>query len=295
LEVLVMTDLGLSGAELRPRHRPTHGHRLFDRLGHELAMTGFPTGPGDETVVTEADIVGMPAAVQRYLRFMGTIGRSRDWSFRARFVGRFRMRPGMRWMPAEAWQYNSAIAVARAFVLRVRLAGLVPTVGKDVYVDGHGRMLGRLFGLITVADGKGNEFDMSELTTYLNDAVFLAPSFLLRPEVTWREVDADSFDVTLRDGGRGVSGRVFIDERGAPVDFSTSDRFADLPGGPRRAEWRTPMSEWVAVDGRPLPGQSKAVWNLTEGEFSYLEGRFDPASVAFNVAPTAREGGFDAR
>jgi hypothetical protein len=192
-------------------------------------------------------------------------------------------------MTAEAWQYDSAIAVARVFVLRVRLAGVLLMTGKDLYVRGHGRMLGKLLGLVTVADGKGDEFDISELTTYLDDdAVFVVLSFLLRPGVSWAEVDAERFDVTLQDAGRSVSGRVLIDERGAPVDFATTDRFADLPKG-LRAEWRTPVSEWVTINGRPVPGPGRCVWNLAEGEFSYLEGRFDPASVAFNVPPTGAE------
>ena len=120
--------------------------------------------------------------------------------------------------------------------------------------------------------------------------MLFAPSFLLRDEVSWAEVDAHAFDVTLRDAGRSVSGRVFIDERGAPVDFATTDRFADLPGGPQRAEWRTPIPEWgVGTNGRPVPGPFKCVWNLPEGEFSYIEGRLDPASFAFNVPPTTKQ------
>ena len=46
-------------------------------------------------------------------------------------------------------------AVARVFVLRVRFARVVPMSGKDTYLHGYGRMLGKLAGLITVADGKG--------------------------------------------------------------------------------------------------------------------------------------------
>ena len=287
--------LGSPVAEARTHAWPTLRHRLTDRLGQELAAEGVAAGPGDETLVTDADVVGLPAVVQRYLRFMGVVDQPRDWSFRARFVGRFRMRPGMGWMPAEAWQYNSAITVARLFVMRVRFAGVVPMTGKDIYIDGHGRMLGKLLGLITVADGKGEESDIGELTTYLNDALLLAPSFLLRPEVTWAEVDANAFDVTLHDAGRSVSGRVHIDERGVPIDFATNDRFAALPEGPRRAEWRTPISEWVSANGRRVPGQFRAVWNLPEGEFSYIEGRFDPASIAFNVPPTTKEARVDAR
>jgi Family of unknown function (DUF6544) len=276
-------------AEPRTHEPPTLHGRWYDRLGDELAAAGVPAGPGDETPVSEAEIAGLPAAAQRYLRFMGVVGRPREWAFRARFSGRFRMRPGMRWMPAEAWQYNSAIAVARVFILRVRLAGVIPMTGKDIYFDGHGRMLGKLLGLITVADGKGEEFDIGELTTYLNDAVLFAPSFLLRDEVRWDEVDANSFDVSLRDAGRSVNGRVFIDERGAPVDFATTDRFIDLPRGPQRAEWRTPIPEWVDANGRPVPGPFKCVWHLPEGDFSYIEGRLDPESFAFNVPPAPKQ------
>ena len=114
---------------------------------------------------------------------MGVAGRPRDWSFYARFVGRFRRTPGDRWLPAEAWQYNSARPVARVFVLRVRIAHLVPMVGRDTYLGGRGRMVGTLLGL-RVVDGSGDDFDLGELMTYLNDAVLLAPTTLLVPAVS---------------------------------------------------------------------------------------------------------------
>jgi len=107
-------------AERRAHESRAFRGRLFDRLEDELAAAGIPGGPDDERPVTEAEIVWLPRAVQRYLRFMGVVGRSRDWSFQARVTGRFRMRPGMGWMPAEGWQYNSTISVARVFVVLVR-------------------------------------------------------------------------------------------------------------------------------------------------------------------------------
>jgi hypothetical protein len=57
--------------------------------------------------------------------------------------------------------------------------------GVDLYQAGPGRMRGKLLGMITVADGSGQEFDLGELTTYLNDALMRAPSMLLTPAVTW--------------------------------------------------------------------------------------------------------------
>jgi hypothetical protein len=188
-------------------------------------------------------------------------------------------------MPAEAWQYNSGLEVARLFVMRLRFARVVPMVGQDTYLRGRGRMLGKLLDRVTVADGEGYEFDLGELTSYLNDAVLLAPSMLLGPLTTWRGVDERTFDVSLTDGGRTVTGRVFLDERGAPVDFSTTDRFADLPSGLVRAEWRTPMQTWEVVGGRPVPGRFGAVWHLPDGPLPYIEGRLVPDSIAFNVAP----------
>ena len=67
------------------------------------------------------------------------------------------------------------------------------------------------------------------------------------------------------------------------------NRFVALPGGPRRCEWRTPVSEWVGANGRPVPGRCRCMWNLPEGEFSYLEGQFDPKSIAFNIPPTSKQ------
>jgi hypothetical protein len=158
-------------------------------------------------------------------------------------------------------------------------------IGVDSYLEGHGRMLGKLLRVVTVADGAGPEFDIGELTTYLNDAVLLAPTFLLRPNVKWGQHDDDSFDVSLTDRSHTVSATVFLNDRGAPVDFSTTDRFVALPGGPRRAEWRTPVSEWTENGGRAWPGSITAVWQLPEGPWPYAEGRLDPASFASNVPP----------
>ncbi len=87
------------------------------------------------------------------MRFIGVKGRPRDRSFQARFAGRFRMRPGMGCLPVEAWQYNSAVTVSRVFVMRVCIARVFPMTGSNTYISGHGRMLGKLLGLIPVANG----------------------------------------------------------------------------------------------------------------------------------------------
>ena len=272
---------------IRPAVRP-----VAELLGRDLRATvlaqaarhQLPRGVVDESVVAEDEIADLPAPVQRYFAFMKVVGAPRIWSFAARFRGRFNLQ-GRGWMPAEAWQYNCAQPVARLFHMRLDLGGIVPMVGRDTYLDGEGRMVGRLLGVVPVARGAGEEYDIGELTTWLNDALVLAPSMLLTPATTWTEVDDDCFDVSYTHRTHTVTGRVFLDERGRIRDFSSRDRWADLPGGLVRAEWTTPFDGWAQAAGRRLPLEGRAIWHLEDGSLTYVEGAFVPGSVAVNLRP----------
>lgn len=256
--------------------------RFFD----DLARAALPE-PGDAPLppVTEADLAALPEPTRRYFRFMGVLGRPRDRTFRLGFVGRFKSSPAAPWRRCEAWQYNTSAEVTRTFSMRLRLAGL-PVIGRDTYRAGHGRMLVRLLDRVTVADGRGAEFDVGELTTYLNDLVLLAPSMLLTPAVRFTEVDAHCFEVSLDDHGLEVTARVFVDDRGAPVNFVSTDRFLENPakkGEMLRARWSTPIAGFQELDGRRLPTRATAIWHLPSGELPYADFALVPESVSFNV------------
>jgi hypothetical protein len=264
---------------------------LRDTFLGELRSMGLPAGPNADTnldPVAENDLARLPQPAQRYLRFMRVVGRPRDWSFRVGFTGRFRRSAGEPWMKCETWQYNTRLGIARIFYLRLKLFGVVPVLGRDTYASGRGRMLIRPFDLFTIGDGAGEPYDIGELVTYLNDGITLAPAMLLVPEVTWSEVDATSFDVALTDHDRTVRARVFVDERGAPVDFETTDRFYSDPKDASKAtrcRWTTPLDGMQEAGKRMLPESGKAVWHLPEGDLAYADFTFDPATLAFNVAP----------
>ena len=261
---------------------------MRDRLMREVAALGLSTEPGPEAPVAAPDLAALPGTAQRYLRFMKVLGRPRDWSFALGFKGRFRLGRLKRWMKCETWQYSSRLALARIFHIRVRMAGLVPVLARDTYVAGRGRMRVRLADLVTLADGRGEEFDVGELVTYLNDGIMLAPSMLLVPQVRWSAVDEASFEVAIGHAGRTVSARVFVGKDGAPTDFSTTDRFCSDERDPSklvRARWTTPIDGWQEIDGRMLFTRGQAVWHLPEVEFAYADFTLDPASVRFNLAP----------
>ena len=229
-------------AESRPPHSFLGG----------LRDARLPGAPGPVEPVTAADLANLPLIVQRYLGFMGVVGRRPTWSFAAHLTGRFRRSEHEAWMPAEAWQYNSSLEVARLFQMKLKFAGRLPMTGWDTYRLGRGRMLGKLLGVVTVADGSGAAFDIGELTTYLNDVVLLAPGMLLRLPTTWAELGAHAFRVSLTDEGRTVSADVTVNADGQPTEFTTMDRFMDQPGGPVRMRWSTPVEDWQFVDGRAV-------------------------------------------
>ena len=239
-----MTSENGDQAGIRATVRRSRTRHLHARLAADADVLALPAGPPVEEPVAAADLAGLPTAAARYLRFAGVVGRPPDWSFQAHFDGRFRLRQGLPWLPCEAWQYNSRLDLARVFHMRIDAMGVVPMVGRDAYLHGRGQMRGRLLNLMTVAESSGPESDLSELVTFLNDAVFLAPSMLLRLPVSWGDADDHCFDVTLTDAGLRVTARVSVDERGAACDFSTGDRYCDTPDGPVRARWTTPVLGW---------------------------------------------------
>ena len=249
----------------------------------EVLAAGLPGRPFSTGVVTADDLAPLPPVAGRYLRAMGVVGRPRTWSLRAHFTGRFRRGADQPWLPMDAWQYNSGLEVARFFRMRLLVARVVPMWGWDTYRAGTGRMLGKALGVFTVADGSGPEFDVSELTTWLNDAVLLAPGMLLHPRTAWDAVGDDSFRVTVTDSGRTVGAEVFVDDQNRPRDFRTEDRWADLPAGLVRAPWTTPVSGWAAIDGLHRTTGGAAVWHLPDGELRY--GELTLRNLYLDVAP----------
>lgn len=258
---------------------------LYGTFLKEVAAAGLPSLSDKGQPVEEDDLSGLPAAAQRYLRFMGVVGRPKDWSLRAHFTGRFRRSPGAGWMPCEAWQYNSGVEVARIFVMRVRSGGVLSMTARDIYLRGRGQMRGKLMGLVPVVNGTGPMFDVGELVPWLNDAVIMAPSLLLDGRTSWSDVDEDSFDLTVTDAGHRIAARVFIDERGAVRDFTTMDKRAALREGLVEACWHTPVTGWREVRGRKLPTRGSTMYDLEEGPYTYAEFEFAPDSVIYNVAP----------
>lgn len=237
--------------------------------------------------VTDVELDALPPAARRTMEFFEIRpGTAKHASFRVGWTGRFRMGPGEPWMPVQAVQINTRNPIARIFHMKARMSRVVPVLASDTYVGGHGRMLATVAGLVTVADGRGPEFDRGELVTWLDDAVFFAPTMLLGDEVTFHDAGEDAFDLELRDRAVVVRARVIVDEAGAPIDFETNDRYVadpyDATHALVRARWHTPIA-W-RTDGCTLPAHGRASWSLPQGDFDYADFEPVPETLQFDVA-----------
>jgi hypothetical protein len=237
--------------------------------------------------VSTGDLAALPPVVRRYFTFMGAAGRPWVWSMRSRFTGRFRLGLEGGWQACEGRVENHRGGPYRFFEMRMRYLGFLPLTVHDYYRDGRGGFRARLLGLFTVAEAQGPELDVGELVTFLSEAILGAPSMLLGPETTWRAFDDHAFEVSLTDAGTTVTARVDLDDRGAPLRFTTTDRFFLDPTDPKkpavRTRWSVPVTGWSTVDGRQVATGAQAVWELPEGPYPYGDIRIDPASVAFNA------------
>ena len=93
---------------------------------------------------------------------------------------------------------------------------------------------------------------------------------LLRPTVSFTDVDYRSFDVTLADHGQTVTHESFWTTTGAR---STS------------APWTTPIDGWKTDADRLVFTRGRAIWQHPDGPLDYLEFRTSPGAIRYNLTP----------
>jgi hypothetical protein len=141
-------------------------------------------------------------------------------------------------------------------------------------------MYGKLAGMITVFDQRGEQLDQGAMLRYLSEMIWF-PAAFLGENITWEEVDQYSSQVTLTDQGRSVSGLIYVDETGKFTNF-TAQRYREVSGDFSLDPWSTPVEEYGVLAGLNLPIKGKAVWNLPEGDLDYVD--LDITELEYNTS-----------
>lgn len=234
--------------------------------------------PAAATLVTEEMLAPLPAPMQRYLHYSGVVGKPMIHTVRLKQAGRFRTGVDQPWMDFTAEQYYTVDKPGFVWATVMRVRGLPLMIGRDRYQDATGNMLITLGSVIKVVDSSGPNMDQGTMLRYLNEMMWF-PTAFLNDYVSYTPVNHNTVVVTYTDQGKSVSATLTIDEEGKLTN-SVAERY--YSAGDTFYRWKTPLADHGEIAGLRLPQAGQGVWELPEGDFTYIDPKL--TGLEFNVA-----------
>jgi hypothetical protein len=236
----------------------------------------------EESLLSKEETDHLPACVQKYLGYTGTIGKSKPQNICIEFDAEMYRKPGNKPMKSHSVQYNFYGNYSRLFLMKASKTG-IPFSALHLYINGQAIFQVKVAELFKVVDITGEELTTAETVTLLNDMCIFAPGGLVDKRLTWNEIDSLSTKVTLTNGKYIVSAILYFNESGELINFMSDDRSALQDDGTvKKFRWTTPVSKYKEFDGRKIPTVGKTIWHYPEGEFTY--GVFTLRSIKYNVS-----------
>jgi hypothetical protein len=198
---------------------------------------------------------------------------------RVRFAqaGQMQLKQG-RWLRFEAEQEAATERVEFSWRARFPIAPLVALHVDDWYRGENGALEVKLFGL-PLKRSQGVDVAKGEAMRYLAELPWVPHAFVANRELEWREVDANTVEVTTTIVGSRAAVRLHFDD-GDIVAASAQDR----PRAVGKAAVPTPFAgefgDYQLFDGVRLPTTAAVRWELSDGPFVYFRGRITSFATA---------------
>ena len=237
------------------------------------------------TVVTEADLGGLPDLVAAYVRQSGAVGQPRVTNFHARISGRIRSGATKPWMPFRGEQVNTCgTDPVRLFFIDATMLGL-PVDVLHVFVGPSATMRVKAGSIVRMVNAAGPEMDQGETVTVFNDLCVLAPSALLDAPIAWEAVDSHHVRGAFTRGAHTVTALLMFNDAHELIDFVTDDRTAASPDGKHfvTQRWSTPLRGYRSFGAIRIAAVGEGRWHAPdpEGEFTYIDFHVD--DIAYNA------------
>lgn len=241
------------------------GLRNFDRqVRQEMRTLEENAQPPAADVITETDLAGLPAPVQRYLRYAGVVGKRPIRIAHVTQKGGFRMAPEQPWLPFTAQETYTSDPSGFIWKARLSMYSLPILAVRDHYRGGEGRILAKIGGLFAVADDRADE---ASLMRYFNELLWL-PTAYLGDNVQWEAVDDASARATITDQGMTATALFTFGDEGQVVSFE-AERHCSVTD--EMEIWVTPIEEYGEFQGFRVPVRGVGTWKLDDGDFTYIE------------------------
>ncbi len=219
-------------------------------------------------LITDAHLTGLPEPVQRYLRYVGVVGKEPIRTVHLTQQGSMKQQPGQKWMPLVAQQYDTTNPPAFLWSCMMRPFPFAWISAMDQFTGGHGSMVIKLLSFITVGNAHGPEMDRGELQRYLAEMIWF-PTAWFSAAIEWQAIDTYSVQATFRESGVTGSVVLHVNEHGQ-LTHVTADRYKEEHGRYLLAPWSAQCNEYQEVDGMRIPTSIEITWHLASGEFTWF-------------------------
>jgi hypothetical protein len=221
--------------------------------------------------IAELSTPPAPAIIQSFARHAGreTPVPNTVW---LRQCGEMRANLRGSWQPFTAGQVISIHQPGFVWLARMPAVPLLSAHVLDCYVDGEGLLEARLFGSLRLARAAGPQAAKGELMRYLAELAWAPHAMLHNPQLSWREIDATTAEVSAESPG-GLARVRLIFENGDITRVEADDRPRMIGRRIVPARWQGRCCDYREVHGCRIPPRAVASWLLEEGPFEYWRGR----------------------
>jgi hypothetical protein len=225
----------------------------------------------DESVVAERDLEHLPQPLQKYLRYVGVIGKPKVRNFRAVYEGDFSRDNGKSWLKIKSQQYNFYDDRARLYYIESELFG-IPFDGLHIYAGNKATMQIKIAEMFKVADAKGPEMNRGETVTMFNDMCLIAPATLIDKSIQWEPVDSLIVRARFTNAGNTIAATLYFNKKGEMTNFVSDDRYQSADGKTYKSyRWSTPVKDYKNYGGYKLAHYGEARWRMPDGEHPYAK------------------------
>jgi len=146
----------------------------------------------------------------------------------------------------------------------------------DSYDEEDGRLEVRLFG-IRVQRKRGPELARGEAYRYLAEIGWVPHAILANPELTWRDVDERTVEVSTSVRSDQIAVRLIFNQRGEIAQ--TVAARPRLEAGNAVTWWIGEFADYERLGGLVVPTRGEVRWELADGPFTYWRGTITSLEV----------------
>lgn len=185
-------------------------------------------------------------------------------------TGEMRLSEQGRWLTFTAIQDFAIRQPGFVWRATFRVAPWVHIEVVDSYVQGKGRLEGRLLGSIPFLRAAGSSIDKGELMRYLAELIFFPAALLNNPALHWQ--DLNEFTVEVR-GEPDTAVHFNFDHNDDLINITAPNRPRMVEGKAVETPWSCAASDYRTLGGYDIPTFGQVSWQLEDGPFLYWRGR----------------------